>query len=73
MEQTGANNLADIFQDTGATNATAVIRQSGNGNSYYVVQNQPGQYVTVSQTGAANTVNQVVQRGAPGGNGFVPQ
>lgn len=73
VEQTGANNLADIFQDTGATNATAVIRQSGNANSYYIVQNQPGQYVSVSQTGDANTINQVVQRGAPGGNGFVPQ
>jgi hypothetical protein len=54
--------LATILQERPATNATAVIRQTGNNNSYNVLQTAPGQYVVVSQTGNNNVVTNVVQR-----------
>ncbi|MDP9415228.1 MAG: hypothetical protein M3Q08_14335, partial [Pseudomonadota bacterium] len=38
IEQSGARNTASILQDVAATNATAVIRQSGNDNSYSITQ-----------------------------------
>jgi hypothetical protein len=62
IEQSGSANLASILQDFGATNATAIIAQSGSGNSYSVVQTMPGQYINVSQTGTNNSVTNVVSR-----------
>ncbi len=58
----GTDNLATILQDGSATNATAIIRQTGSGNSYNVVQTAPGQYIRVVQTGNGNVVTDVVQR-----------
>lgn len=62
VEQSGSRNAASILQEVGATNATAVIRQSGNDNSYNAAQTQAGQYLVVSQTGNNNSVTNVVQR-----------
>lgn len=61
IDQTGPN-AASILQEIGATNATAIITQSGSGNSYNIVQNQPGQYTNVSQTGTNNSVTNVITR-----------
>jgi hypothetical protein len=61
IDQRGAN-AASILQLVGATNATAIITQSGSGNSYNVVQTQPGQYINVSQTGTNNAVTNVITR-----------
>jgi hypothetical protein len=71
IEQTGLRNVAGILQDTAATNAVAAITQSGNDNSYYVVQNTAGQYIDVTQIGTNNTT--VTQSGGAGGSaGFTP-
>lgn len=63
IEQRGSDNEASILQDVAATNATAVIQQDGNGNSYSVTQTQAGQYIHVRQTGNNNVVTNVVRRG----------
>jgi hypothetical protein len=55
IEQTGSYNIASITQGVGATNATAVIRQSGDYNSYHINQSLPGQYVVIVQTGSSNS------------------
>jgi hypothetical protein len=68
----GTGNVASILQQATATNATALIRQTGSFNSYYVVQTQPGHYITVEQTGNNNTANSVAIRGTGGSNGFTP-
>jgi hypothetical protein len=71
IEQTGLRNVAGILQDTAATNAVASIDQSGNDNSYYVVQTTAGQYIDVIQIGTNNTT--VTQSGGVGGSaGFAP-
>jgi hypothetical protein len=61
IDQSGANT-ASILQDVGAANATAIITQSGSGNVYNVVQTQPGQYISVSQTGTNNSITNVISR-----------
>jgi hypothetical protein len=74
VEQSGQRNLADIDQRAGATNATAVIRQTGNDNTFYVVQTNPGQFIVVTQSGTGNSANSVNFGGpAGGGFGFTPQ
>jgi hypothetical protein len=64
IEQSGARNIAEILQEAGATNATAVIRQTGNDNSYGFTQTQAGNYFVVTQSGSANSVTDIVQRPA---------
>ena len=54
IEQSGNRNYAEVNQEAGATNATAVIRQLGNQNAYQVTQTLPGQYIVVTQRGNAN-------------------
>jgi hypothetical protein len=66
IEQRGFNNVAGILQDTGATNATARITQSGSGNTYFVVQSAPGEFINVVQTGTNNSANTVDSSGATG-------
>jgi hypothetical protein len=71
IEQTGLRNVAGIVQEAAATNAVASIDQSGNDNSYYVVQTTAGQYIDVTQIGTNNTT--VTQSGGAGGSaGFTP-
>lgn len=62
INQEGAGNEASILQDLAATNATAMIVQTGSGNVYHVVQDKPGQYISVSQTGTNNAVTNVISR-----------
>ena len=61
IDQNGFNK-ASILQDVNATNATAVITQSGSANVYNVVQTQAGQYINVSQTGTDNSITDVINR-----------
>lgn len=61
IEQTGANT-ASIWQGADATNATAVIIQTGSGNSYRIEQSVAGQYEHVTQSGTNNSVTTVVKR-----------
>ena len=61
IDQSGSNT-ASILQDVNATNATAVIMQSGSGNAYNVVQTQAGEYINVSQTGTNNSITNVITR-----------
>lgn len=63
IDQYGSGQSASILQDVGATNATAIIYQEGESNSFSIVQTQPGQHLHVRQTGTNNSVNTVVQRG----------
>jgi hypothetical protein len=63
IEQSGQNNVASIVQSELATNATAVIRQAGDANSYSASQDQAAQYISVSQTGTGNAITNVVRRG----------
>ncbi len=73
IEQSGNNNVAGIRQGSEATNATAVIRQSGDSNTYYVDQVMAGQYILVAQTGVNNVATNVQQRGSTAGSsGFTP-
>lgn len=59
----GSGNVASILQEAAATNATAVIVQTGSNNSYSVTQDQANQYIHVSQTGNGNSVTDVIRRG----------
>jgi hypothetical protein len=65
--QDGRNNNAGILQGPNATNATAIIEQTGNNNSFFITQNQPGQYMRVVQTGSNNL--STTQVSGPGGGG----
>jgi hypothetical protein len=58
----GSNNVARIFQGVLATNATAVIRQFGSGNSFEISQDAPNQYRMVTQIGGGNVVSDVVRQ-----------
>jgi hypothetical protein len=59
----GSGNTASILQLESATNATAVVRQTGSNNSYAVQQAEANQYILVSQTGNNNAVSNVIRRG----------
>lgn len=59
----GSGNTASILQDVSATNATAIVRQTGSNNSYSVTQAEANQYILVSQTGNNNEVTNSVRRG----------
>jgi hypothetical protein len=74
IEQSGARNLAGITQGSLAINATAVIRQFGNDNSFFITQNlganqfNQAQYAVVTQTGNGNTGNTTIDAaGQPSG------
>jgi hypothetical protein len=63
--QTGSNNEAGILQDVMATNSTAIITQTGRGNTFFITQNQPNSFLRVTQNGNAN---QTVLLGSGGSN-----
>ena len=65
--QDGRNNTAGILQGPSATNATAIIEQTGNGNSFFITENQAGQYMRVVQTGSNNI--STTQASGPGAGG----
>jgi hypothetical protein len=70
ITQTGDDNVAGITQDVAATNAVAVINQSGDNNNYLITQTQPGQYLYVNQTGNNNSSSGTfIIRSGPGGPG----
>jgi hypothetical protein len=63
LVQTGDSNIGSILQLEDAANATAILRQSGNRNSYSIEQSRAGEYISVSQSGNDNTVSNVIRRG----------
>jgi hypothetical protein len=63
--QTGSNNEAGILQEMAATNSTAIITQTGRGNTFFITQNQPNSFLRVTQNGNAN---QTVLLGSGGSN-----
>lgn len=65
IDQNGSRNVGRIYQDTGATNAVAILEQTGVGNSYTINQTLAGQYLFVRQDGGSNTI--VTGAGATGG------
>jgi len=74
IEQNGRANVASITQEAAATNAVAAITQTGNNNTYFITQNQAGQYQQVTQTGNNNTNTSVLTGGAAnGGTGGITQ
>jgi hypothetical protein len=52
--QTGSNNEAGILQEMTATNSTAIITQTGRGNTFFITQDQPNSFLRVTQNGNAN-------------------
>ncbi|MDP8914448.1 MAG: hypothetical protein M3N39_12850 [Pseudomonadota bacterium] len=66
IDQNGSNNNAGIIQDRGATNAVALITQTGANNDYYIYQSAPGQYLRVVQNGNGNRTTNVVANGGGG-------
>lgn len=56
ISQTGTDNEAGILQEAAATNAVAIIEQTGVGNTFFITQTDPGQFLRVSQNGGTNTV-----------------
>jgi hypothetical protein len=52
--QTGSNNEAGILQEVTATNSTAIITQTGRGNTFFITQDQPNSFLRVTQNGNAN-------------------
>jgi hypothetical protein len=62
LVQTGDSNTGSILQLEDAANATVILRQSGNRNSYSIEQTQAGEYISVSQTGNNNAVTNLVRR-----------
>jgi len=73
IEQSGRNNEAGILQGVNATNAVAVIRQTGSGNVFFIEQTQPNQFFRVTQSGGNNTItgsgDPNFAGGTPGGTG----
>ena len=65
ITQNGRNNTAGILQEAGATNAVAIIRQTGFGNAFFITQTAPGQFFRVTQDGSGNNV--VTSSGTGGG------
>ena len=68
IEQSGHDNDARIIQTSGATNATAVIRQLGNNNNWQITQTAPGQYQVITQTGNFNSATDIDGAGLNGGS-----
>lgn len=66
--QNGRGNQGRITQTSTATNAVAVIEQTGNGNSFFITQTQAGQFFRVTQTGN-NNGNQTMITSGPNGGG----
>lgn len=49
-------NTGTILQDVGATNAVAILSQTGAGNTYTIFQDTAGQFARVVQDGTGNNV-----------------
>jgi hypothetical protein len=56
ITQNGRDNTAGILQTDTATNAVAIIRQNGDGNTFFIQQERPGQFFRVVQSGGNNNV-----------------
>ncbi len=69
IEQSGRRNEAGILQGVNATNSVAVIRQTGNGNTFFINQQQANQFFRVVQSGGNNTIT---GSGAPNAPGDTP-
>lgn len=54
ITQNGRNNNAGILQDVGSDNSVAVIEQQGDGNTFFITQNQPNSFFRVQQSGGTN-------------------
>ncbi|HZG47508.1 MAG TPA: hypothetical protein VEZ41_14775 [Allosphingosinicella sp.] len=63
--QNGSLNEAGILQEMTATNSTAIITQTGRGNTFFITQDQPNSFLRVTQNGNAN---QTVLLGSGGNN-----
>jgi hypothetical protein len=70
--QDGRANTAGILQGPSATNATAIIEQSGDGNSFFITQNAAGQYMRVVQNGNSNIISNQAAGPANSGGGVSP-
>jgi hypothetical protein len=70
ITQVGRNNVAGILQGSAATNAVAIIEQTGDGNTFFITQTTAGQYMRVMQTGSGNVSTTSASGGTPpGGTG----
>jgi hypothetical protein len=58
-------NEAGILQEVTATNSTAIVSQTGRGNTFFITQNQPNSFMRVTQNG---NVNQTILLGSGGSN-----
>jgi hypothetical protein len=72
IAQSGFGNVAGILQGSAATNAVAIIEQTGDLNTFYITQTTAGQYMRVAQTGSGNVSTTSASGGTPpGGTGSV--
>ena len=55
VTQDGFDNEVGLLQTATATNATAIISQTGDNNTFFLTQNAPNQFLRVSQNGNSNT------------------
>jgi hypothetical protein len=67
INQQGRGNVAGILQGVNATNAVAIIRQTGDGNTFFITQASAGQYLHIQQTGSNNAVTSTVATANGGG------
>jgi hypothetical protein len=65
INQNGRGNNAGILQGMGATNAVAIIQQTGDGNTFFITQSAPGQFQRVVQNGNNNANTTVISAGPP--------